>query len=72
MADKVKVGDIFETGQVCKASGIYKVLHDPAHTQSHEVTCVFGKRFPPCRTCEHPTFQLVRRAQHIEENEHFK
>lgn len=60
-------------GDKCEKSGIYKVEHDPGHAQSHEVTCVYGKPFPPCNTkgC-HPTFTLVRAAQHIESNEHFK
>ena len=66
------IGDIFKPGDKCEASGIYKVLHDPAHVQPHEVTCVYGKPFPPCRTCRNPRFQLVRMAQHIEQNEHFK
>lgn len=66
------VGDIFKPGDTVPHSGIYKVLHDPAHDEPHEVTCVFGKPFPPCRDCKHPRFQLVKAAQHIEHNEHFK
>lgn len=68
----VSVNDIFKPGQICEASGIYRVTHDPYHALSHEVTCVFGKPFPPCRGCHHPRFQLVKAAQHIEQNEHFK
>lgn len=66
------VGDIFEPGEKCPASGIYLVVHDPTHAQPHEVTCVYGKPFPPCHGCRHPRFKLVRAAQHIEQNEHFK
>jgi hypothetical protein len=67
-----KVGDSFKPGDDVPASGIYKVIHDPTHTQEHEVTCVHGKRFPPCRDCRHPRFVLVRAARHIENHELFK
>jgi hypothetical protein len=66
MATEYKPGDKVEK------SGIYKVIHDSHHTPDHEVTCVYGKTFPPCRTCHHPRFILVRAAQHIDSNEHFK
>jgi hypothetical protein len=52
-------------------SGIYKVRHDPMHVQAHEVTCVAGKRFPPCRDRGHPRFTLARAAKHVDEHEHF-
>jgi hypothetical protein len=65
-------GDEFKPGEKVARSGIYKVVHDTAHVSPHEVTCVFGKVFPPCRGCSHPRFILVRAAQHIEANEHFK
>ncbi|MGA7792633.1 MAG: hypothetical protein WCA19_06295 [Candidatus Acidiferrales bacterium] len=66
------VGDEFKPGDICKQSGIYKVLHDPHHAQEHEVTCVNGKKFPPCSGCNHPRFILVRAAHHIETHEFFK
>lgn len=66
------VGDIFEPGQQVPNSGIYQVLHDPAHRQPHEVTCVAGHRFPPCRGCRHPRFKLVRAAIHVNSHEDFK
>jgi hypothetical protein len=66
------IGDVFEPGEKVPRSGIYEVTHDTTHAQRHEVTCVFGKTFPPCRGCAHPRFKLVRPAQHIEANEHFK
>jgi hypothetical protein len=62
----------FKPGDVVERSGIYLVTHDRVHTQKHEVTCVYGKKFPPCRGCSHPRFELVHAAQHIEQNEHFK
>ena len=62
----------FKPGEKVEKSGIYKVTHDPAHAEEHEVTCVAGKTFPPCRDCRHPRFVLVRHAQHIESHKHFK
>jgi len=67
-----QIGQVFKPGDMVETSGIYEVEHDTGHAQRHEVTCVYGKRFPPCRTCRHPRFKLVRAAQHIEQNEHFK
>ena len=66
------VGDVFKSGDDVPDSGIYKVIHDPIHAQEHEVTCVYGKKFPPCRGCPHPRFVLTRAAQHIDTHEHFK
>jgi hypothetical protein len=62
----------FAPGDQVKNSGIYKVTHDKNHAQEHEVTCVAGKVFPPCRGCQHPRFVLVRAARHIETHELFK
>ena len=67
-----RIGDLFKPGETVPHSGIYEVEHDKRHTTKHEVTCVSGKTFPPCGGCNHPRFKLVRTAQHIEQNEHFK
>ena len=70
---EVNVGDEFEPGDVVPKSGIYRVIHDLGHTQPHEVTCIYGKRFPTCHGCgHHPRFRLVTAAQHIETHELFK
>ena len=66
------MADVYKPGDVVPNSGIYRVTHDPAHAQEHEVTCVKGKIFPPCRGCKHPRFVLVKAAHHIETHEHFK
>jgi len=66
-----EIGAIFKPGDTVPVSGIYRVTHDPKHTQEHEVTCVKGKRFPPCRDCAHPRFVLQRKAHHIETHEFF-
>lgn len=68
----VAIGEEFKPGDTVERSGIYRVVHDKNHTQPHDVTCVYGKRFPPCRGCNHPRFILKVAAQHIEQNEHFK
>lgn len=66
-----KVGDIFKPGEKVKQSGIYTVLHDDNHKEPHDVTCVNGKVFPPCRDCRHPRFRLKYAAIHIENHELF-
>jgi hypothetical protein len=67
-----RIGDEFRPGQKVPHSGIYQVTHDPEHAESHEVTCVYGKPFPPCHGCLHPRFKLVRAAHHVETHEFFK
>jgi hypothetical protein len=65
-------GDTFKSGQAVPESGIYSVVHDTNHAQNHEVTCVAGKTFPPCRGCSHPQFILKYAAQHIEKHASFR
>jgi len=62
----------YKPGEKVPKSGIYRVTHDTVHAQPHDVTCIYGKTFPPCHGCKHPRFQLVHAAQHIETHEHFK
>ena len=67
------IGEEFKPGDKVPNSGIYRVVHDNAHTEEHEVTCISGKPFPPCNHCGHKVrFVLVRRAIHISSHEHFK
>ena len=68
----VAIGAQFKPGEAVPHSGIYRVIHDPEHAQEHEVTCIFGKRFPPCRECDQPRFVFIRAARYIETQEHFK
>lgn len=63
---------LFRPGEIVPESGIYRVMHDPAHMQTHEVTCVKGKPFPPCRDCRQPRFQLVKAAIHIADHPSFQ
>lgn len=63
----------FKPGDTVDKSGIYRVVHDKNHAAEHEVTCVRGKKFPPCRGCgQGVRFVLVKAALHIEEDDHFK
>lgn len=71
--DSEVLAKTYKPGDEVERSGIYRVTHDPEHAKEHEVTVVFGKRFPPCNRCgNHPKFKAVRLAQHIEQNDHFK
>jgi hypothetical protein len=66
------LGDVFKSGDRVLHSGIYRVFHDPEHEEPHEVTSVFGRRFPRCRICNHTRFMLVRGAENIDSHCHFK
>jgi YjzC-like protein len=46
MAD---IGDTFRPGEKVPNSGIYDVIHDGAHKDRHQVTCVKNDPFPSCR-----------------------
>jgi hypothetical protein len=60
-------------GEKIRKSGIYSVVHEGPHAKTHEVTCVAGKRFPPCSECgDAVQFVLVRHARHVARQEHFK
>jgi hypothetical protein len=56
----------YRPGQIVPYSGIYSVLHDRNHSQTHEVTCVYGEPFPPYQCCSHAVrYRLVRAANHV-------
>jgi len=62
-----------KAGEKIKKSGIYSVLHDGKHAESHEVTCIAGKTFPLCNDCgELVRFVLMKHAKHVGRSEHFK
>jgi hypothetical protein len=61
----------YKPGDIVPESGIYRVKHDPKHAAAHEVTCIEGKKFPPCKGCDHPTFVLVKAAIHIKDQRSF-
>jgi hypothetical protein len=63
----------YKPGDKVPKSGLYKVTHDSAHHDEHEVTAVLGEPFPPCNHCgHHPRFTLIRAAHHLSQHEHFK
>ena len=67
------MADAYKPGDAVPNSGIYRVTHDKNHAAEHEVTVVYGKKFPPCNHCgQHPRFVLVRAAKHIDSSEHFR
>jgi hypothetical protein len=61
----------YKPGDVVPKSGIYRVTHDPKHAAAHEVTCIEGRRFPPCKGCDHPQFVLMKGAVHINDQRSF-
>jgi len=64
---------LFKPGDTVEASGVYTVMHDKYHLQNHDVTCVFGKPFPPCRGCgQRVRFRAKCLAQHIAYHDSFK
>ena len=66
-------GQIFKPGEECPISGVYRVVHDPAHTKEHEVTCVFREKFPPCNNCgDQVRFMLERGAHRLDVDDNFK
>ncbi len=69
MANK---GDEFKPGDKVPNSGIYRVKHDKEHEEAHDVTCISGRKFPPCNGCgDGVTFVLRDKAKHIAGHEHF-
>jgi len=62
----------YKPGQWVPQSGIYNVVHDDQHHQTHQVTCVEHKRFPPCRQCRDGVrFELAKAAIHVEDHSSF-
>jgi hypothetical protein len=63
----------YKPGEKVPKSGIYKVLHDDAHLEQHEVTCVLDEPFPPCSGCgKGVRFELVRAAHHLKNHKAFR
>lgn len=56
----------FRPGDTVRQSGIYEVLHDREHRDTHEVVMISGDQFPPCETCRDKVrFKLIRAATYI-------
>jgi hypothetical protein len=58
-------------GEKVLHSGIYTVTHDPGHARAHEVTCIKGRKFPPCRNCKGTRFELKKVTIHVEDHRYF-
>jgi hypothetical protein len=56
-----RMADTFKPGDKVERSGIYRVIHDPYHSQENEVTRVFGKLFPPFRFSSRDNSHRFRR-----------
>jgi hypothetical protein len=63
---------LYAPGGKVPHSGIYTVTHDPGHAREHEVTCIKGRKFPPCRNCKGVRFELRKAATHVEDHLYFK
>lgn len=62
----------YRPGQEVPTSGIYDVFHYN-HSIGHQVTCVKGEPFPPCRDCGHGVrFSLAVAAHHVRNHEYFR
>ena len=62
----------FIPGDVVPYAGVYRVHHQNRHVREHEVACVAGTRFPPCKTCgTQVQFLLACGAEPIEASAHF-
>jgi hypothetical protein len=62
----------FLPGATIPESGIYEVLHEGAHRETHESVLVKGDRFPACDICDSRVrFRVVRTAPYIFEDEDF-
>jgi hypothetical protein len=63
----MREGDYFKPGEAIVQSGIYNVIHDAAHLADHQVTCMFGKRFPECNGCgDAVRFTLLHYAKDVD------
>lgn len=67
-----KHAKIFLPGQPVTETGIYEVIHDRGHRQSHEAVMHRESMFPACDQCDmRVRFKLVRTAPYIFEDEDF-
>lgn len=63
---------IFLPGQPVPETGIYEVVHDRGHRESHEAVMHRDDLFPVCDQCDmRVRFKLVRTAPYIFDDEDF-
>jgi hypothetical protein len=64
---------LYKPTDVVRLTGIYEVLHDREHRESHEVVMHARDLFPACDTCDmRVRFRLVRTAPYIFDDEDFE
>ena len=63
----------YRSGDSVRLSGIYEVIHDRNHRETHEVVMISNEPFPDCETCQDKVrFRLVRTAPYIFQDEDFE
>jgi len=63
----------YRPGDTIRQSGIYEVIHDREHRETHEAVMIGGQHFPDCETCKDKVrFRLVRTAPYIFQDEDFE
>lgn len=66
-------GRRYRPGDTIRQSGIYEVIHDREHRETHEAVMIGGQRFPDCETCKDKVrFRLIRTAPYIFQDEDFE
>ena len=66
-------GRRYRAGDTIRQSGIYEVLHDREHRETHEAVMIGGEHFPDCETCKDKVrFRLIRTAPYIFQDEDFE
>jgi hypothetical protein len=66
-------GRRYRAGDTIRQSGIYEVIHDRGHRETHEAVMIDGERFPDCETCKDKVrFRLIRTAPYIFQDEDFE
>ncbi|MGH9568055.1 MAG: hypothetical protein ACRD4F_00350, partial [Candidatus Angelobacter sp.] len=67
-----KHNKMFSPGQPVPETGIYEVIHDRAHRETHEVVMHRGDQFPACDQCDQRVrFKVLRTAPYIFDDEDF-
>ena len=73
MAADVVLGVSIGPGESIRQSGIYEVLHELQHRETHEAVMISGEKFPDCETCKDKVrFRLVRTAPYIFQDQDFE
>jgi hypothetical protein len=58
--------NVFTVGELVPYSGIYRITHNPPHTDEEALTLTKGSTFPRCVHCAHESFMLVNELTNSE------